>query len=96
MAYIEIRNNNDDFRLYIINQLNTTNNMKIIGVAIVIIGLGMTLFTAITYFTREKVADLGVLEISRNHPHNLSWSPFFGLAIMVVGAFIILRNKKSQ
>lgn len=70
--------------------------MKTIGIAIVIIGLGMTLFTAITYFTREKVADLGVLEVTSNQPHNISWSPFVGMAIMVVGAFIILRNKKNQ
>ncbi|MDD4993250.1 MAG: hypothetical protein PHR83_13570 [Paludibacter sp.] len=69
--------------------------MKIIGIAIVIIGLGMTLFTAITYFTREKVADLGVLEITSNHPHNISWSPFVGMAIMVVGAFLILQGKKK-
>jgi uncharacterized membrane protein YidH (DUF202 family) len=69
--------------------------MKTIGIAIVIIGLGMTLFTAITYFTREKVADLGILEITRNQPHNLSWSPFVGLAVMVVGAFLILRERKK-
>jgi LPXTG-motif cell wall-anchored protein len=69
--------------------------MKTIGIAIVIIGLGMTLFTAITYFTREKVADLGVLEITRNQPHNLSWSPFIGMAVMVVGAFLILRGRKK-
>jgi len=69
--------------------------MKTIGIAIVMIGLGMTLFTAITYFTREKVADLGVLEITSNQPHNLSWSPFVGMAIMVVGAFLILRGRKK-
>jgi ABC-type uncharacterized transport system permease subunit len=70
--------------------------MKTIGIAIVIIGLGMTLFTAISYFTREKVADLGVIEITSNQPHYLSWSPFVGMAIMVIGAFLILRNKKNQ
>lgn len=69
--------------------------MKTIGIAILIIGLGMTIFTAITFFTREKVAELGVLEISRNQPHYYNWSPFVGLAIMVVGAFLVLRTKKK-
>lgn len=69
--------------------------MKIIGIAIVIIGLGMSIFTAITFFTREKVADLGVLEITRNQPHNLNWSPFVGMAVMVLGAFIILQARKK-
>jgi len=69
--------------------------MKTIGIAIMIIGLGMTLFTAITYFTREKVAHLGVLEVTSNQPHYLNWSPFIGMAIMVVGAFLILSTKKK-
>jgi uncharacterized membrane protein YidH (DUF202 family) len=70
--------------------------MKTMGIAIVIIGLGMTIFTAITFFTREKVADLGILEITRNQPHYLNWSPFIGMAIMVVGAFLILQARKKQ
>ena len=56
----------------------------------------MTLFTAITYFTREKVADLGVLKISRNQPHNLYWSPLVGMVVMLLGAFIILQAQKKQ
>jgi LPXTG-motif cell wall-anchored protein len=71
-------------------------NMKTIGIVIVIIGLGMTLFTAITYFARDKVAEVGAFEITSNQPHNFSWSPFLGMAIMVVGAFFILRSRKNQ
>lgn len=70
--------------------------MKIIGIAIMIIGLGMTIFNAITFFTREKVVDLGILEVSRNQPHYLNWSPFIGMAIMVIGGFLILQARKKQ
>jgi len=70
--------------------------MKTIGIAIMIIGLGMTIFTAITFFTREKVVDLGILEVTRNQPHYLNWSPFIGMAIMVVGGFLILQARKKQ
>jgi len=70
--------------------------MKIIGIAIMIIGLGMTIFTAITFFTREKVVDLGVLEVTRDQPHYLNWSPFIGMAIMVIGGFLILLARKKQ
>ena len=70
--------------------------MKIAGIVIIILGLGMTIFTAFTFFTREKVADLGILEITRNQPHYLNWSPFIGVAIMVVGAFLILLARKKQ
>ena len=69
--------------------------MKQLGIVIMILGLGLTLFTAITFFTREKVVDLGVVEITRNQPHYLNWSPFVGMAVMVIGGFMIyLANKK--
>jgi uncharacterized membrane protein YdcZ (DUF606 family) len=69
--------------------------MKITGIVILLIGLVMTVFTAFTFFTREKVVDLGVVEIAHNQPHYLSWSPFIGMAIMVIGGFIILQARKK-
>lgn len=69
--------------------------MKIAGIVILIFGLGMTVFTAFSYFTREKVLEIGTVEITRNQPHYLNWSPFIGLAIMVIGAFVILQARKK-
>lgn len=60
-----------------------------------IAGLGLTVFTAFSYFTREKVLEVGSIELTRNQPHYMSWSPFIGIAIMVVGAFIILQARKK-
>ena len=69
--------------------------MKQIGIVIMILGLGLTLFTAITFFTKEKVVDLGIVEITRNQPHYLNWSPFVGIAVMVIGGFMIYLGKKK-
>lgn len=60
-----------------------------------LIGLGLTIFTTITFFTREKVVDLGVVEITKNQPHNLNWSPFVGIAVLVIGAFLIILSRKK-
>jgi len=70
--------------------------MKIIGYIVMLIGLGLTIFTTITVFTREKVVDLGVVEITQNQPHNLNWSPFVGISVLVIGAFIILLSHKKS
>jgi hypothetical protein len=70
--------------------------MKIIGTLVFIIGLGMTLFTAISYFTKEKIVELGAVEITRNNPHYLAWSPFVGMGIMVLGAFLIIQGRKKN
>jgi len=69
--------------------------MKITGIFIMIAGLGLTIFTAFSYFTREKVLEIGSVELTRSQPHYLNWSPFIGIAIMVVGAFIVLQTRKK-
>lgn len=70
--------------------------MKITGFIIMLLGLGLTIFTAFSYFTKEKVLEIGTVELTRNQPHNLSWSPFIGLAVMVIGGFLILQARKKQ
>ena len=69
--------------------------MKKTGILIVILGLALTIFRAITFFTREKVVDIGSLKISANKRHHLSWSPLIGLAVMGVGGVVILVSAKK-
>jgi hypothetical protein len=69
--------------------------MKKLGFIIVIIGLVLTIFTAITYFTKEKIVDIGPVEITANKPHKVNWSPLLGIAVMGVGGLMIWKfNEK--
>lgn len=68
--------------------------MKKAGIIILILGLVLTLVTTITFFTREKIVDMGEIQISANKRHNLNWSPFIGLAVMAVGGVLMLVPKK--
>jgi hypothetical protein len=69
--------------------------MKKAGIIIVILGLVLTIFTAITFFTKEKVVDIGSLKISAKKPHHLSWSPLVGVAVMAVGGVVILVSGRK-
>jgi hypothetical protein len=69
--------------------------MKKAGIFILILGLALTIFTAVTFFTREKVVDLGSLKITVNSPHHLSWSPLIGIGVMVVGGAMFLMSSKK-
>ena len=69
--------------------------MKKAGILIVILGLALTIFTAITFFTREKVVDIGSLKITANKPHHLSWSPLIGIAVMGVGGVVIFLSPRK-
>jgi hypothetical protein len=69
--------------------------MKKVAIFIIMIGLALTLFTAVTYFTREKVIDIGKVEITRNKPHHSHWSPLIGIAIMGVGGVILWQSSRK-
>ncbi len=71
-------------------------NAKSIGLAIVVIGLLMTLYTGFTYVTREKIVDIGNVEITADKDHTASWSPFIGVGIMVLGGVVFLYGKNSK
>jgi len=70
-------------------------NRKTIGLMILVIGLLMTLYTGFNYVTREKVVDLGSVEITADKEHTASWSPFIGIGVMVIGGVIYLSGKKK-
>ncbi len=70
--------------------------MKTAGIVILIIGLLLTIFTTFNYFTREKVVDIGKVEITANKRHHVAWSPFVGLAVMVAGGVVLLMASKRK
>jgi hypothetical protein len=69
--------------------------MKKAGIFILIVGLLLTIFTAITFFTREKVVDIGTLEITANKRHHLNWSPLVGVGVMIIGGVVVLMSPKK-
>ena len=72
------------------------NKMKITGIIIVFVGLGLTLFTAFSDFFKEKIFDAGSVEITKSQPHYFNWPPFIGIVIMAVGLFILFQAKKKK
>ena len=70
--------------------------MKQTGIALLIIGLLITAFAGFKYVTKEKVVDIGKLEITRDKNHFLAWSPFLGLAIMLAGGGVLFYGIKKQ
>ncbi len=70
-------------------------NTKSVGLIILAIGLAMTLYTGFNYVTREKVVDLGSIEITKEKGHTTSWSPFIGIGVIVIGGVVFLSGKKK-
>ncbi len=70
--------------------------MKTTGIIILIAGLVLTVFTTFKFFTKEKVVDLGVIEVTQNKPHELSWSPLIGIVVMGIGGLILVQATRKK
>ena len=69
--------------------------MKKTGFALIVIGLLFTIITSFKYFTREKIVDVGSLKVTASVPHRLSWSPYLGVGIIIVGGALLVFGKKN-
>lgn len=70
--------------------------MKKAGITLMILGLVLTVFTAVTIFTRERIVDMGDLKISVNKPHHLNWSPMIGVGIIICGGIVFFLTPARQ
>jgi len=70
--------------------------MKKVGIIILAIGLVITIVTGFNFVTREKVVDIGELQISRDKHHSLAWSPIVGVVVMAIGGGVLLLGMKKQ
>lgn len=68
--------------------------MKTTGMTLIAIGIIMMLFTGFNYVTREKVVDIGDLEIKANKTHRVEWTPIIGGILLVAGMAVLFTNKK--
>ena len=69
--------------------------MKQAGIIILAVGLLMTIYTGFTYFTKEKVVDLGAIEITKENEHTVDWQPYVGIGVMVIGGAVLIAGRKK-
>jgi len=68
---------------------------KTLGIALVVLGILMMLYTGFNYVTTENVVDLGPLEINKEKNHPVRWSPIIGGALLIGGIALIVINKNK-
>jgi hypothetical protein len=70
--------------------------MKKIGLVVSLIGLLITLFAGFSFVTREKVVEIGSLEIMADKHHFLDWSPYLGIAVLTLGVLLYLVGTQKK
>jgi hypothetical protein len=70
--------------------------MKKNGIIVFAIGFVLTLLTSFDFTTKEKVVDMGSVEISANKNHRLQWSPIIGMSIMALGVGLMFVGNTKK
>lgn len=66
---------------------------KTIGVLLVVAGLAMLIWTGFSYTRRENVVDVGPVHISADRQKTVSWPPYVGGVLVLVGAVVLLAGR---
>ena len=69
--------------------------MKATGIVIIIIGFVVTIYTTFTFFTKERVIEIGQVEITKDKPHNFTWSPVIGIVVIGLGGIVFWQASKK-
>lgn len=67
--------------------------MKSVGILLIIIGLGIVVWGAFGFKTREKVVDVGPIHASKDETHNVPYGPVAGAIIALGGVVLLVKSK---
>ena len=67
---------------------------KTLGMILIALGVIALVWGGFTYTTREKVVDIGPIDISRDKSHSIPLPPILG-AVAVIGGIVLLVSGKK-
>ena len=70
--------------------------MKLIGIALIVVGIVALALGGIRYTTREKVLDLGPIEATAEKHHTIPLSPIVGIASLVGGIAVLAAGSRTR
>jgi uncharacterized membrane protein YidH (DUF202 family) len=70
--------------------------MKTLGIVLVVLGILALAYQGIQYTSREKIIDLGPLQVSADTKKNIPLPPIIGGVALVAGIVLILSDRKKK
>jgi hypothetical protein len=69
--------------------------LVVIGLILVVLGIVAVAVPSVTFFTTERVADVGFFKIDISRPHTLVFNPIVGGIALAVGIVLALVGLRS-
>jgi hypothetical protein len=68
---------------------------KTLGVILIALGLVGLIWGGFSFTTKDEVADIGPIDITRNKTHSVPLPPILGAVALVGGIALLLTAKKA-
>jgi drug/metabolite transporter (DMT)-like permease len=69
--------------------------MRTIGVLLIVLGVIALAVPSITFFTQDRVADVGFFHIDVARPHTIIINPIAGIVALAAGAVLLLSGRRA-
>ncbi|MFW5687497.1 MAG: hypothetical protein ACOCXV_01085 [Bacteroidota bacterium] len=69
--------------------------MKVLGIILIVLGLLFAIFTGVTFQQEEPVLEIGNVEVTQEEEHEVNWTPWLGVAVIVVGGVLVFAGRKK-
>jgi hypothetical protein len=70
-------------------------SLVLIGLVLVVLGIVALLVPSYTYFTTDRVADVGFFKLDISKPHTLILNPIVGVVALVAGLVLVLLGRRE-
>jgi uncharacterized membrane protein HdeD (DUF308 family) len=71
------------------------DGMKVLGILLLVLGLVALLYSGITYTKREKVVDLGPIQVDKETTKTIPLPPIIGAVALVGGILLVMSSRRS-
>jgi hypothetical protein len=68
--------------------------MRALAVVLIVIGIGIVIWGAFGFTTREKVVDVGPIHATQDKEHNVPYGPLAGAVIVIGGVVLLIKGKR--
>jgi hypothetical protein len=67
--------------------------MRLLAALLIVLGVIALLVPSVTFFTQERVADIGFFHIDVQRPHTIVLNPAVGIVALLAGVVLLLAGR---
>jgi drug/metabolite transporter (DMT)-like permease len=67
--------------------------MKAVAAILIVVGIGIVIWGAFGFQTRDKVVDVGPIHATKDTQHHVPYGPIAGAIIALGGVVLLVKNK---